>query len=221
VDALYRAYLKSRGFSDADADAQLERVNEQGARAEGERRNQILTAQKPRFNTKPNAFLMEMVKDRKPGTALDVGMGQGRNSIWLAQQGWDVTGFDPAEKAVTLARENARKLAVNLKTEVVRMEDFDFGERRWDLILLSYVGGRGMTDVLQRALKPGGVLVIEAFHRDATRSGSIGGDVVFDTGELPSLFPQFRVARYEEPIADADFGQVTVRVVRYCGERPK
>src|SRR5690349_12618189 len=73
VDALYRAYLKSRGFSDADAEAQLKLVNEQGARAEVERWNQILTAPKPRFNTKPNAFLMEMVKDRKPGTALDVG----------------------------------------------------------------------------------------------------------------------------------------------------
>ena len=148
-------------------------------------------------------------------------MGQGRNSIWLAQQGWDVTGFDPAEQAVALARETARKLGVNLKTEVKRIEDFDFGERRWDLILLSYVGGRGITDIVQRALKPGGVLVIEAFHRDATKSGPIGGAVVFDTGELPPLFPQLRVVRYEEPLADADFGQTKVRLVRYCGERPE
>src|SRR2546430_1791302 len=65
------------------------------------------------------------------GTARDVGMGQGRNSIWLAQQGWDVTGFDPAEKAVALARENALKLGVNLKTEIKGTENFDFGERRW------------------------------------------------------------------------------------------
>jgi 2-polyprenyl-3-methyl-5-hydroxy-6-metoxy-1,4-benzoquinol methylase len=221
VEALYREYLKSRGFSNAEVDAQIKVVDEQGARAEVERWNQILTAEKPRFNTKPNAFLMEIARTRKPGNALDVGMGQGRNGIWLAQQGWDVTGFDPAEKAVALARETARKLGVNLKTEVKRTEDFDFGERRWDLILLSYVGGREMTDIVQRALKPGGVLVIEGFHRDATKSGPIGAAVVFDTGELPPLFPQLRVVRYEEPVADADFGQIRVRVVRYCGERPE
>jgi SAM-dependent methyltransferase len=221
VEARYRVYLKSRGFSDAEATAQLKLVDERGARAEVERWNQILTAEKPRFNTKPNAFLMEIARTRKPGTALDVGMGQGRNSIWLAQQGWDVTGFDPAEKAVALAQETARKLGVNLKTEIKGIENFDFGERRWDLILLSYVAARETADFVQRALKPGGVLIIEGFHRDATRSGPIGSAVVFDTGELPVLFPQLRVVRYEEPIAAADFGQDKVRLVRYCGERPE
>jgi hypothetical protein len=73
------------------------------------------------------------------------------------------------------------------------MEDLDFGERRWDMILLSYVGGREMTDVFQRALKLGGVLVIERFHRDATKGRPVGGDVVFDTGGLPKLYQQLRV----------------------------
>ncbi len=216
----YREYLKSRGFSDGDADTQIKLVRDQGSRAEVERWNRILTADNPAFNVKPNEFLVEMAKGRKPGTALDVGMGQGRNAIWLAQQGWDVTGFDPAEKAVALAQETARKLGVHLKTEIKEMRDFDFGERRWDLILLSYVGGREMSGVLQRALKPGGVLLIEAFHRDATKGRSIGGDVVFDTGELPALYPKLRVVRYEEPLGIADFGQQKVRLVRYCGERP-
>src|SRR5260370_4164095 len=50
------------------------------------------------FSRNPNGFLVEMTRQRKPGRALDVGMGQGRNSIFLAQQGWDVTGFDPADE---------------------------------------------------------------------------------------------------------------------------
>jgi hypothetical protein len=87
VEALYRAYLKQHGFSDAEIDAQMKVVEEQGARAEVERWNMILTAEKPRFNTRPNAFLVEIAGVRKPGTALDVGIGPGRNSIWLAQQG--------------------------------------------------------------------------------------------------------------------------------------
>jgi 2-polyprenyl-3-methyl-5-hydroxy-6-metoxy-1,4-benzoquinol methylase len=218
--ARYRAYLKASGFSDADADSQIKLVREQSARLEVERWNRILTAENPTFNTKPNEFLIQIAKDRKPGTALDVGMGQGRNAIWLAQQGWDVTGFDPAERAVALAQATAKKLNLTLKTEIKGMEEFDFGDRRWDLILLSYVGARGMQTKLERALKPGGVLVIEGFHRDATKGRSIGGAVVFDTGELPKLYSNLRVVRYEEPIGIADFGgQDVLRVVRYCGEK--
>src|SRR2546423_4269609 len=210
----YRERLKTGGLPDSDADAQIKLIERQGSRAEVERWNRILTAEKPTFNVKPNEFLVEMAKGRKPGTALDVGMGQGRNAIWLAQQGWDVTGFDPAEKAVALAQETARKLGVRFKGEVKVMEDFDFGERRWDMIVLCYVGGRNMAAVLQRALKPGGVLVIEAFHRDAAKGRSIGGGVVFDTGQLPVRYPELRVVRYEEPMGIGDFGEGKMRLVR-------
>jgi SAM-dependent methyltransferase len=216
----YRAYLTGRGFSATDAAREIEVVKTQGERSEVERWNRILTSDTPRFNTKPNAFLVEMATGRKPGRALDVGMGQGRNAIWLAQQGWDVTGFDPAEKAVALAEQNAAKLGVRLHTEIKTVEAYDFGEQRWDLILLSYIGARDFNDKVQRALKPGSIVVVEAFHRDATKEHPIGGAVVFETGELPKLFPNLRAVRYEEPVAKADFGLEMVRVVRYCGERP-
>lgn len=214
----YRAYLKSRSFASDEIDEQLRLVESQGRRSEIERWNRILTSERG-FNTKPNEFLVTMASARKPGSALDVGMGQGRNAIWLAQQGWDVTGFDPAEKAVELALQTASKSGVTIKTAVKGVEDFDFGESRWDLILLSYVGTRGLTGKVERALKPGGVLIVEAFHRDATKGNSIGRGVVFDTGDLLKLFSTLRVVRYEEPVTQADFGQQMVRVVRYCGQR--
>ena len=215
----YRTYLKQRGFADAEVDSQLKLIEEQGQHSEVARWNQILTAERPAFNINPNEFLVQMAKGRKPGTALDVGMGQGRNTIWLAQQGWDTTGFDPAEKAVALARENAAKLSVRIHTEIKGSEDFDFGERHWDLILVSYVSLRGDEAKLMRALKPGGVVIVEGFHRDATKGRSIGSGVVFDTGELVKLFSGLRVVRYEEPVGKPDFGSGTMRVVRYCGER--
>jgi SAM-dependent methyltransferase len=217
---LYREHLKKAGFTPADIEQQIRTISEQGSRLEVERWNTILTAEKPRFNTNPNAFLVEVARTRKPGTALDVGMGQGRNAIWLAQHGWTVTGFDPAEKAVALALENASKQGVKLTTEIKGIEDFDFGENKWDLILLSYVGARGFSDKVHRALRPGGVVVVEAFHRDATRGRSIGRGVVFDSGELPTLFRDLRVVRYEEPMATGDFGQERVRLVRFCAEKP-
>ena len=45
--------------------------------------------------------------------------------------------------------------------------------------------------------------------------------MVFDTGELPKLYPELRVVRYEEPLAKADFGRKMVRVVRYYASRPE
>jgi 2-polyprenyl-3-methyl-5-hydroxy-6-metoxy-1,4-benzoquinol methylase len=216
----YREHLKKAGFGAADIEEQVRTVEQKGRRLEVERWNEILTAEKPRFNTNPNAFLVEIVRDRKPGTALDAGMGQGRNAIWLAHQGWSVTGFDPAERAVALALQNASKLGVKLATEIKGVEDFEFGENKWDLIVLSYVGARNMNERVQRALKPGGIVVLEAFHRDASRGRSIGGAVVFDSGELPALFRELRVVRYEEPMATADFGRQRVRLVRLCAEKP-
>jgi SAM-dependent methyltransferase len=216
----YRGYLRTQGASDKDIDSQIRIIETQSQRLEIERWNKILTADKPWFNTKPNAFLVEMVRGRQPGKALDVGMGQGRNAIWLAQAGWDVTGFDPAERAVALARQNAQKLGVRLTAEVNGMEDFNFGESRWDLIVLSYVGAREINDILPRSLRPGGIVVLEAFHRDATKGGPIGAAVVFDPGELPSLFKTLRVVRYQEPLQVADFGLQRERVVQFCAEKP-
>ena len=54
----------------------------------------IYKSDKPGFSTQPNGLLVATVEDRKPGRALDVGMGEGRNSVFLALKGWDVTGFD-------------------------------------------------------------------------------------------------------------------------------
>jgi SAM-dependent methyltransferase len=220
VEARYRAHLKEQGLASGLVDAEISIINEQGKHLEVERWNRILTAEQPRFNTNPNAFMVEMVKGRTPGKALDVGMGQGRNALWLAQHGWDVTGFDPAERAVALARANATKLGVKLTTEIKGYEEFNFGQDRWDLILLSYVGGREMNEVVTRSLRPGGIVILEAFHRDAAKATPIGPAVVFDSAEVPTLFRSLRVVRYEEPLASTDFGQMRARVVRYCAEKP-
>ena len=210
----YAEELRAQGKSEQEVASTIKTLMILGERAEIEFWNRVLTAPKPRFNTAPNAFLAEMIKGLKPGRALDVGMGQGRNTIYLAQRGWESVGFDPADRAVAAAQEEAKKLGVKVTTLVARAEDFDWGESAWDLIVLSYVGGRDYVDKVQRALRPGGMVVVEGFHRDATKTQPIGLAVVFDTNELLQLFSALRVVRYEDTNAVGDFLQNETRVVR-------
>ena len=216
----YRAELRSQGKSETDIDSAIAMLRKVGDRAEVEMWNRVLTNPKPTFNTSANEFLVTMTKGLKPGRSLDVGMGQGRNTIYLAQQGWDSVGFDPADRAVAAAQDDAKKLGVKITTQIARAEDFAWGENQWDLIVLCYVGGREYVSQVTRALRPGGMVVVEAFHRDATRNHPIGGAVVFDTNELVKLFEGLRVVRYEDTNAKGDFGLEDTRVVRLAAVKP-
>jgi SAM-dependent methyltransferase len=177
------------------------------------------------LNEKPNALLVETVKNRKPGTALDADMGEGRNAIYLAQQGWQVTGVDIAEKALAYAQARAQKEGVKLRTEVADMAKYDWGTNKWDLIVLSYAGGREYAPRVFKALKPGGIVVLEAFHMDATNQLQVvGGDyrVFFNTNELPKLYGDagLKIVRYEEPIGTADFTKKQLRLVKMVAQKP-
>lgn len=216
----YSAELRRQGKSDREIVATVASLRKIGDRAEVEMWNRILTSPKAAFNREPNAFLVEMTKDLKPGRSLDVGMGQGRNTIYLAQHGWDSVGFDPADRAVAAAQEQAKALGVKITASVARAEDFDWGDGQWDLIVLSYVGARDYVTKITRALRPGGMVIVEAFHRDATKAHSIGGDVVFDTNELLKLFAGLRIVRYEDTDAKGDFGLEQTRVVRIAAVKP-
>lgn len=211
---LYRKQLQTEGDQAAEIERKVRIIDKDGDRWEIERWNRTLTSNSPRINWQPNRFLVEMVKGRKPGRALDVGMGQGRNALWLAQQGWDCTGYDPAEKAVALARETAAKAGIKLNTIVAKDSEFDMGIAKWDLILLSYVEVRENVEKVMRALAPGGIVVVEYFHADY--NGAPGG---FTDNELIRLFEKLRVVRYEDTEDIADFGMQKARLVRLCAEK--
>lgn len=217
----YQAALAAKGMSPAEIERRLDIVDREGQRMEVARWNTFFTADRPRFNLAPNAFLIQIAEKRPLGTALDAAMGQGRNAIWLARQGWQVTGFDPADQALDVAQRAAAALGLKLQAVNARFETFDFGEDKWDLILLSYAGCTGgVVEKVEKGLKPGGIVVIEAFHEDAAKTFRIGGSICA-TGEPPHAFQGLRTIHYEEPIAMPDFGPQPMRLVRYAGEKPR
>ena len=174
------------------------------------------------LNPNPNALLVETVKGRRPGAALDVGMGEGRNAIYLVQQGWQVTGFDVADQALAFAQKRAHALNVSLTTVEQDEDAFDWGTNKWDLIVVSYAGGRDFAPRVLKALKPGGLLVLEGFHRDAIEKARIGEGVVFATNEMKKLYAGagLKILRYEEPVGVADFSKKEVRLVKLVAQKP-
>jgi SAM-dependent methyltransferase len=163
-------------------------------------------AEAPRFNRQPNSFLLECIKNRKPGRALDVGMGNGRNAIALAQHGWQVTGFDIAEAGVDQAKRQAAQLGLSIATFVQSDQEFDFGSDRWDLVVLTYQPFRDILGRVKASLKEGGIVVIENFQRDTRRYRLIGAGGILGNNEALQLFSDFRILRYEDVEAKPDWG---------------
>jgi SAM-dependent methyltransferase len=181
--------------------------------------NGLYASQSKVFTREPNAFLVEAVKNRRPGRALDVGMGQGRNALFLARSGWDVTGFDSADEGIRQAKWEAARLKLRLNAEVNTFEAFDFGKEKWDLIVLTYEPTKAIAPKVAPALRPGGILVVEDRHVDTRRVWPAGA---FGDNELLSVFPSLRVLRYEDVWARPDWSakQLDERLVRLLAEKP-
>ena len=118
-----------------------------------------------RFTTAPSAFLVEAAKDLAPGKALDAGMGQGRNAVYLAGKGWQVTGFDLSGEAVKAARANAAKAGARIEAIKASYADFDFGTAKWDLVVMTFawapVTDPAFVARLRASLRPNGRIVFE------------------------------------------------------------
>jgi len=170
-----------------------------------------------------NRFLAEVIKGRKPGMALDIGIGEGRNALFLATEGWEVTGFDISDVAIKLTREAAQKRGVKLNALIDDADRFDYGRQRWDLVVGMYMHGvitRNAEKIVD-SLKPGGILVVEGYHRDVDRQGVQGGPVGYRSNELLQAFGRLRTLYYEDTVGVADWERSgrEVPIVRFNAVR--
>ena len=163
------------------------------------------------FNKEANNLLTQTTHTLKPGKALCVAMGQGRNALYLARNGWMVTGFDLADRAVAYAEKQASEEGLELTTAIESFDTFDFGNSKWDLITWLYGGCLqvdGIAAKIKTALKPGGLFVFEFFHREA---GIEMGRPQFgcEKNAIKELFENeggFEILLYEEKEGTADYG---------------
>ncbi len=122
------------------------------------------------YGTEPNDFLREQVALLpKSGEVLCLAEGEGRNAVFLAQHGLRVTGVDGSAVGLAKAHKLAAARGVTIETQVADLSDWDLGEARWDVIVSIWAHlpaplRASLHPRIARALRPGGLLVLEHYH---------------------------------------------------------
>jgi SAM-dependent methyltransferase len=134
-----------------------------------------------RFGTEPNAFLRaQATRLPNSGTALAVADGEGRNGVWLAEQGLAVLSIDFSPAALEKARALARARSVEVTFEQVDVLHWTWPEARFDVIAAIFVQfatpdeRTRMFDGMRKALKPGGLLLLEGYRPQQLAYGTGG-----------------------------------------------
>ena len=159
------------------------------------------------WSAEPNRFVVEELAGLAPGRALDLGTGEGRNAIWLAERGWQVTAVDFS--AVALAK--GAKLAESRAVTAVRWVEADLREYRpdpgaYDLVLLAYIhlprGEFGaLLEAAASALAPGGTLLVVGHDVDNIAHGHGGPQdpgILHRVDDVVAGLPGLTIARAEQ-----------------------
>jgi SAM-dependent methyltransferase len=153
----------------------------------------------------PLRLLQEAIRNVKPGRALDIATGRGRNAIYLAANGWDTTAYDMAADALAIAQAAAKEAGVKLTTVQATHDSFDFGESKWDLILCSYCY-MGPVEakwpgVFWKALRPGGLVVFQVAAGQPAADPQAAAATpprALDWMKLSEHWKQFHILRLED-----------------------
>ena len=163
---LYVKHVTRSGLSIEEARRRLARIDI--LRGESLRRERIYWNGKHKLGdgpAAPLALVREAVRGVPPGRALDVAMGNGRHSMYLASLGWSVTGYDFSPESVRGALAAAANAGVTITAVEATHDTFDLGRNQWDLIVLSYPYTDAMDPQwpprLSQALAPGGIVVFQ------------------------------------------------------------
>lgn len=194
----YRAKLIADGLPQSEVERQMALLLDRSPESRQGRINAFWekagsTPGNAAFRVTASQWLVQAVQNVKPGRALDLGMGQGRNSLFLARQGWNVTGLDMSAVAVTQARQQAETLGVKYTATVADIDQWDFGIEGWDLIASIFEPDVKWARKIRESLKPGGLFVRE--------------NLVFEADENAVLkaFLALRILRYEDRVDTSNY----------------
>ncbi len=145
-----------------------------------------------KWSGSPNGSLVEEIQGLSPGRVLEVGCGEGADSIWLAQKGWTVTAVDIStvviERAKLRAADNGA--SVDFQQRDISIEPFD--RDVFDLVFLCYPalrhpGGQAAIHAAASSITIGGELLVIGHYHDPDKGSNDDGEVMFDPADYVSI----------------------------------
>jgi 2-polyprenyl-3-methyl-5-hydroxy-6-metoxy-1,4-benzoquinol methylase len=185
------------------------------------------------YGTEPNAFLKAQLAQRKPGKILFPAEGEGRNAVYAAQQGWEVSAFDQStsgrQKAMALAAEHR----VNIAYTVEDFNAINLATEHYDAVALIFAHfppqyRQAWHAKAVAALKHGGILLVEAFSKEHlhynSKNPSVGGPqdaaMLYDTATLAADFAELEhrlLHTTTTHLAEGPYHQGEASVTRFLG----
>ncbi|RIV47579.1 class I SAM-dependent methyltransferase [Flagellimonas pelagia] len=187
------------------------------------------------YGTRPNEYLKEKLVGLTPGNILFPAEGEGRNAVYAAKLGWNVSAFDIStegrKKALKLADQNQ----VGIDYQIGELQMLGYQEEQFDAIALIYAHfppqiRKGYHQLLSAYLKKGGILIFEAFSKThleyQLKNESVGGPrdlgSLFSTEEILSEFEGYEILELKETVIELNEGYGHIgkgSVVRFLGKK--
>jgi tellurite methyltransferase len=153
-------------------------------------------------------LLIDVVSGVRPGRALDLACGSGRNALWLADHGWRVTAVDGSPAAIEIV--TARNPSIGVFAADLENHEYIIQPDSWDLIVFSYYLQRDLFEPAKRGVVPGG-MVLAIVHIPGP--GEPLTRFRLNPGELAGAFQDFEILHsYEGPSRDPEHRQLVAEI---------
>jgi len=184
------------------------------------------------WSAEPNRFLVAEVETLPPGRALDLACGEGRNAVWLAERGWDVTGVDFSNVGLDKARRLADARGVSVHWELADVTEFMPAPESFGLVIVMYLhlpeAARGVSFCHAAAAVAAGGTLLVVGHDVTNRSDGWGGpsdaavlygpeDVVADLDGLEAV----KAERVRRPVETDDGEKIAIDVLVRATRTPQ
>ena len=185
------------------------------------------------YGEEPNQYLKAQLEKLPVGSILFPAEGEGRNAVFAAQLGWDVTAFDISQEGQKKANLLAEKKGVAIDYQVGPLEGLNFEDEQFDAIALIYAHfpakiKSAYHQKLDTLLKKGGTIIFESFSKkhlaDVMADEKVGGpkdiDSLFSIDEIKADFPNYTIVELVEKdieLSEGLYHNGTGSVIRFVG----
>ena len=181
------------------------------------------------YGTEPNSFLSENAK-LLTGPVLSLAEGEGRNAVFLASLGLDVLGVDGSEVGLAKAQKLADSKGVAIKTEVADLAMYQPPANRFGSVVsisahLPSEVRRRLYRFVEQCLKPGGIILLEAYSKSQLSRDSGGPkvpDMLMTVEDIEKEFPNCQpilCQEIEREVVEGEFHTGLASVVQFIGKK--